>query len=98
MYRDSSNYKFYGEFIVDGLLKPNDLKEHLLDKEFFVPHEVGLDHLLNLPMNQDDHYLHTFESFEPTDKGISICSSSDFIKRIKKANTKGWLSTLQCFS
>lgn len=93
MYCDGSNYKFYGDFTVQGSLTEDDIKQYLHDHEFFIPHEVGLDHLLNLPMNQDDHYLHTFESFEATKETLSMCNSDEFIKRMKTADEKGWFSS-----
>lgn len=93
MYRDGSNYKFFGEFVVCGNLTFDNLVPFLHEKEFFIPHEIGLDHLLNLPMNQDDHYLHTFESFEATDEIDYICSAEEFLERMCKANNKGWFSS-----
>lgn len=97
MYRDGSNYKFLGEFVVEGKLSLDDIAEYLHDSEFFIPHEVGLEHLLNLPMNQDDHYLHTFENFEATDKNDFICSAKEFKKRMKKADNDGWFSSFNKF-
>lgn len=95
MYRDASNYKFLGDFIVDGQLEDINLRPHLFDKEgHFVPHEVGLDHLLNMPMNEDDHYLHTFEDFEYCYEGIAICTAKEFIEKVIEANQRGWLSSL----
>lgn len=93
MYRDGSNFKFLGWFTVEGSLSFNDIQKYLHESEFFIPHEVGLDHLLNLPMNQDDHYLHTFENFEATDEIEYICSAEEFSERMCKANSKGWFSS-----
>lgn len=94
MYRDASNYKFHGSVIVDGELSASDLAPFLFDGEFFVPHEVGLYHLLDMPMNEDDHYLHTFVAFSPVAEGASHCSASDLVIRFKMANEKGWFSSL----
>jgi hypothetical protein len=94
MYRDASNYKFHGEFIVSGTLLRLHIEEFLFDGEFFVPHEIGLEHLLTCPMNEDDHYLHTFEKFENCESKSFICSAEDFILDVKTANGKGWLSSL----
>lgn len=93
MYRDCSNYKFHRKFVVQGELKASDIKKYLHDKEFFIPHEIGLDHLLNLPMNQDDHYLHTFEGFISTEDKNYICSAKEFIDKLKKADKDGWFSS-----
>lgn len=94
MYRDASNYKFYGEFVVSDLLLRSNIEDFLFDGEFFVPHEIGLDHLQNYPMNENDHYLHTFENFEATDMTNTICSAAEFIKRVKLVHKKGWLYSL----
>ena len=93
MYRDASNYKFYGSLIVEGRIAAPDLEPYLFDAEFFVPHEVGLDHLLDMPMNQDDHYLHTFTGFTPAKAGEPHCTASDLVSRFKIANERGWFSS-----
>ncbi|MEM9278125.1 MAG: hypothetical protein AAGA76_06100 [Pseudomonadota bacterium] len=94
MYRDASNYKFHGEFVVSGKLLRVNIEDFLFDSEFFVPHEIGLEHLLDMPMNEDDHYLHTFEKFVECVDGEPICSAEEFITRIKNADRKGWLNSL----
>ena len=93
MYRAASNYKFFGCFVIEGSLDRADLEDFLFDGEFFVPHEVGLDHLLDMPMNQDDHYLHTLEAFNPTDEGAVFCERGELVIRFKMANERGWLSS-----
>lgn len=97
MYRDGSNYKFLGEFVVEGKLLLVDIEKYLHDSEFFIPHEVGLEHLLNLPMNQDDHYLHTFENFEATDETNCLCNAEEFKKKMQKADKEGWFSSFKEF-
>ena len=42
LYRDASNYKFRGSFIVDGDLDLEMLRPLLLDGAWFVPERVGL--------------------------------------------------------
>ncbi len=90
MYRDASNYKFIGEFIVAGQLDFDRLIQHLYDQEYFVPETVGLPHLLNKPMNQDDHYLHTITDICPCALGDPICSADELVSRFEKANNDGW--------
>ena len=92
-YRDASNFKFWGQFLVSGEFGIELVLDYLFEGEFFVPHEVGLPHLLNLPMNQDDHYLHTFEDFEIVSEGVATCSADDLVKRFKEASEKGWFSS-----
>jgi hypothetical protein len=93
MYRDASNYKFHGSFVVGGTLCQSDLEDFLFYGEFFVPHEVGLDHLLDMPMNQDDHYLHTIEAYNPIDESEVFCGREELVIRFKMANERGWFSS-----
>lgn len=74
-----------------GRLVESQLKSYLFDHEFFVATEVGLKHLLTDSWNEDDHVLHSFEEFEPTDIGEVICSAEEFVSRFKNASTIGWL-------
>lgn len=94
LYRDASNYKFYGDFVVSGCLLKAELEPFLFDAEWFVPSEVGLPHLLDLPMNEDDHWLHEFVEFVPTKKGLPICKASELIERFQTASRRGWFSNL----
>ena len=95
MYRDASNYKFWGTFILLGQFDLSDVESHLFDGEFSIPHEVGLEHLLNIPMNQDDHYLHTIQEVERCEDINVVCSSSEMIERFREASEKGWFSSFR---
>lgn len=97
MYRDASNFKFRGTFFVCGHLRFKVLADFLFDNEFFVPQEVGLNHLLRMPMNRDDHYLHTFEKFETAKHGEAICSADELISRFYQSHTKGWFHSFDRF-
>ncbi|MEP3439781.1 MAG: hypothetical protein ABJN75_23770 [Hoeflea sp.] len=94
MYRDASNWKFWGAAIVDGELSLEQLQPYLFDNDFFVPHEVGLDHLLDQPMNEDDHYLHSFVDFESVSGQEPLCSVEEFVDRFRTAHERGWFSKL----
>ena len=94
LYCDASNYKFHGDFVVSGTLSKGDLSPYLFDAEWFVPIEVGLPHLLDLPMNEDDHWLHEFLEFVPTNEGSPICTASELIERFQAASHLGWFSNL----
>lgn len=72
MYRDASNWKFWGTAIVDGELSLEHLQQYLFDNEFFVPHEVGLNHLLDHPMNEDDLFCIPL-SISSRSRGKSLC-------------------------
>ncbi len=93
-YRDASNWKFWGAAVVDGELSLEQLQPYLFDKYFFVPHEVGLTHLLDQPMNEDDHYLHSFEDFERVTGEEATYSTEELVNRFKAAHERGWLSSL----
>jgi hypothetical protein len=94
LYRDASNWKFRGSVMIDGVVTVDDVKPYLFDSDYFVPHEVAFEHLLNLPMNQDDHYLHEFESFDLVEEDQTLCSRAEFIERFKTAAEKGWFHTV----
>jgi hypothetical protein len=93
LYRDASNHKYRGSVIVGGQLAENHLKPYLFDHEFFVATEVGLKHLLTDSWNEDDHLLHSFEEFEPTNLNEVICSADEFVARFKSASAEGWFHT-----
>jgi hypothetical protein len=90
VYRDASNHKYRGQFVVGGRLMASKLKPYFFDRQFFVATEVGLRHLLTDSWNEDDHVLHSFEEFEPTDQVEVICSAKEFVARFKVAAAKGW--------
>lgn len=46
-------------------------------------------------MNQDDHYLHTFEEFLETEDGNYKFTKQEFIERLRAANKAGWFSSLE---
>jgi len=93
-YRDASNWKFRGAAVVDGELSLEQLQPYLFDNDFFVPHEVGLDHLLDQATNEDDHYLHSFLDFERVSGEEALCSTRDFVNRFRTAYERGWFSSL----
>jgi hypothetical protein len=90
LYRDASNYKFWGTFIVEGKIERSDLVPYLFDSEWFVPQQVGLEHLLNLPMNFDDHLLHELHEFVPTTAQANAGSAKDLIAKFRMAADKDW--------
>jgi hypothetical protein len=93
LYRDASNHKYRGSFVVSGQLTESELTSYFFDHEFFVATEVGLKHLLTDSWNEDDHILHSFEEFEPTNLEDVICSAEEFVARFRHAAAKGWFHT-----
>ena len=71
MYRDASNYKEYGEIIVEGIILSEQIQPFLYEGEFFIPEQVGLielqDRLRSFP-SEDDHVWHSLELVEPTEE------------------------------
>ena len=97
MYRDASNWKFFGSFFVEGNLKRSDLECYLLDGEWFDPVKIGLPHLLTLPINEDDHCLHELTQIdsvdtivEPIGKPKLFCSSSELISKFCEMGNVAW--------
>jgi hypothetical protein len=89
-YRDASNYKFWGEFVVAGEFKREDIRAYLFDSEWFVPEKVGLIHLLTEPWNSDDHILHELHEFESTPRTDCICDAKKMVERFKAASETSW--------
>jgi hypothetical protein len=92
LYRDAGNWKFRGSFIVGGVLARQDLEPFMFNIEWFVPHQVGLKHLLIEPWGEDDHLLYELEDFEETNEQDCICTAEELIGRFASANTRGWFA------
>jgi len=74
MYRDASNYKIFERALFFGTFEDRDerrLREHLLEGEWFIPEQVGLEPLqgrfaeYSATPNDDDHALHEFVALRP---------------------------------
>jgi hypothetical protein len=89
-YTDTGGSKYRGSFCVEGTVTHGDLQPYLFDTEFFVPEQVGLDHLLTDPWSKQDHLLHTLEDFETMSEASPICSAQEIIERFKIAAERGW--------
>jgi hypothetical protein len=92
LYRDASNYKFWGEFCVLGELSLDDLRPYLHDREWFVPEKVGIPSLVPECRNEDDHVLHEFISIDPSEPALCPFSAEELIERIRAAKEVGWFS------
>ena len=90
MYRDASNYKQFGSFVLRGGLDPSALQDWLWDGEFFIPERVGVKSLVPAAKTIDDHYLHTIEATSGVDDPSAIMSAELFIERVKRAAAEGW--------
>jgi hypothetical protein len=92
LYRDAGNYKFWGEFHIVGELSLDDLKPHLLHGEYFIPERIGLPSLVPEVQNEDDHLLHEFSYIELTGTMPYLVAATEFVERVRLANTQGWFS------
>jgi hypothetical protein len=90
MYRDASNYKQFGSFVLDGSFCLEDIEALLWDGEFFIPERVGVATLVPAEKTRDDHYLHTIELTRETDVSESLMSAETFIARVRRAAREGW--------
>ena len=91
-YADAGNWKFWGEFCVLGTLCFDDLRPHLCDEEFFIPERIGLPSLVPDAKNDDDHLLHTFESFAVAEPAPYVWTAEELVERVRLANTQGWFA------
>jgi hypothetical protein len=76
MYRDAHNFKNYGEFVVRDLITIEEISPYLIDGEFFVPEDIGVDILRPIAMNDWDHQYHEIVSIEPTSLRSRLSSSA----------------------
>ncbi|MCO5088437.1 MAG: hypothetical protein M9883_16430 [Methylobacteriaceae bacterium] len=90
LYRDASNYKFWGSFIVSGAFSTAKIERYLIDGEFFVPKAIGLPPLVPDVRNEDDHDWHTFQECVETSEGEPLLTARELIRRIKAASARDW--------
>lgn len=90
IYRDASNYKEFGEFVLDGDFALSAVQDFLSDGEFFIPERVGVKSLVPIEKTADDHYLHTLEAVSRVDADLALMSAELFINRMKRAFAEGW--------
>lgn len=90
LYRDPSNYKFWGTFILRGEFKVDELANDLVGSECFVPTRIGLPSLVPNPADDADHDLHEFGSVRLVSGASADFIASDFVRLIVEANREGW--------
>ena len=90
LYRDASNYKFSGSFVVKGGIGREHLQPFLHENGWFIPKKVGLNHLLTEPWDEEeDHSLHELCEFEVTEDRDCVCTAKELIRRFQLAS-KNW--------
>ncbi|MEL1245149.1 hypothetical protein AAEO56_12805 [Flavobacterium sp. DGU11] len=90
LYRDSSNYKNFGNVIFANLnniqldVIENAIKRNLIDGEFFSAEEWRLPNLFFETQNVDDHKWHEFESLEVINENTKSSPIEKFLIRLEK--------------
>jgi hypothetical protein len=90
LYRDASNYKFWGHFVVSGELAMDQLRDYMLEREWFIPGAVGLLSLVPECRSEDDHDLHEICDCRSVANEQPVCSASEFVRRMAIVSNRGW--------
>jgi len=105
MYRDASNYKQHGEFILSNetLLTVEEVDKQirslLSDGLFFIARQVQVEERFFAVVSEDDHPWHEYVSVEATtDPAFDPVPEqkrdiSKFLKELKQAHRSGWDET-----
>lgn len=90
LYRDASNYKFWGHFVLEGAITRDEVAAYMIDREWFVPEAIGLEPLQPDDWTDEDHDFHELHQFEPVAEGEPICTAAEFVERMKLAERLEW--------
>jgi len=91
MYRDSENYKTYEECVLSGELSMKDLCQYLFDGDFFIPSEVKLKDLQQLPLHAYDHIWHEIIEINTVDEVANVSISAKcFIEMFQEVSKSDW--------
>lgn len=90
MYRDASNYKQFGHFVLDGPFDLEAVEPFMWDGEFFIPERVGVRTLVPAEKTRDDHYLHTIASTRVVEATDFLMPADTFVERFRQAAAEGW--------
>ncbi len=90
-YRDAQNYKVWNEVILSGEITIEDLNPYLYEESFFVPSEVGLEDLQEMPLASYDHIWHEIIGVSPTSQVQTVeVSTEDLRQSFKIAKSRDW--------
>ena len=93
LYRDASNYKFRGEFVLSGFVSEEDIRKCLIDGEYFLPRAVGLPSLVPETENCDDHQLHEIEHLIQEQIEVPVDGlAADFLLALRSASIRVWFN------
>ena len=89
-YRDASNYKWTHAVIIAGTLTLEDIRNFLIDGEYFIPQLVGMKSLTPDLRNEDDHDWHEIISLRPTIYSSNFTSSAELLRRFQSQSHMAW--------
>ena len=91
LYRDASNYKQFGEVVVEGPMERSQLGPLLKDQEFFIPSKVGMADLQPDMRTEDDHIWHEIEGLTRTSERPSLdITAEQLLQRFKDMSKSRW--------
>ena len=91
LYRDACNYKKFYDIVISGILEDANIRQFLREREFFIPHEIGLPELQDSDFTSDDHIWHEFVAVEPTtDTPTDPRNAEDFMSSMENASALKW--------
>lgn len=111
LYRDSSNYKQFESYVVEGELPRVQLEPHLKDGSYFLGKDVQMEDLVfrfvtrdGMDLNEDDHPWQEIQAVaqstpeiagQAKEEGRFLGTASELLERFKKASEANWPSYAQ---
>lgn len=90
-YRDAENYKKRDTVIIQGHISSEEFTPLLYDNEYFIPSEVGLKDLQELPFQHYDHIWHEILDISPTDDQPTCnIDANHLLQAFHKASDNDW--------
>lgn len=96
LYRDASNYKQHGSAVIAGTVSLKEIRHLIIDKEYFIPSQIGLPGLqykfreqgFDYP-TEDDHTWHEIVSVRPTRRRPTVpLHRKEFLRRLQESYDK----------
>lgn len=111
LYRDSSNYKQFESYVVEGELTRLQLEPYLKDGSYFLGKDVQMEDLVfrfvtrdGMDLNEDDHPWQEIQAVaqstlelaeQAKEEGRFLGMASELIERFKKASEAKWPGYVQ---
>ena len=95
LYRDTANYKAFGQLLLKGAASADDVKtwrQHFESGEFFIAEQLGISALyaelwaLSDGATEDDHVWHSFEELRAATAADLTLPIFDTVKSLTKKN------------